>query len=179
MYIKCMRVCCKVVGCLEIKYAKGLCTKHYQRQRNTGSTGDPVSRARPAEERFWEKVQRGSPEECWLWTAGIRPDGYAQFRPHHGAKVSLCHRFAYANLVGSVPPGLYLDHLCGIRHCVNPAHLEPVTIRENTLRSKIAPAAINARKTHCPKGHGYTQENTIKRGNRRWCRTCERARKQS
>ena len=97
------------------------------------------------------------------------------------------HRFAYEMLVGPIPEGLDLDHLCRVRHCVNPNHLEPVTRSEN-LRRGIRPRLPqndrigdkNRAKTHCPKGHPYDEANTLmhywKRENsmRRLCRTCHR-----
>jgi hypothetical protein len=82
----------------------------------------------------------------------------------------------YELTVGPVDAALELDHLCRNRACVNPAHLEPVTPAENTRRSPIAPASINARKTCCPKGHLYDAKNTrINRKGGRHCRTCEYA----
>ena len=76
---------------------------------------------------------------------------------------------------GPIPEGLTLDHLCRVRACVNPAHLEPVTLRENTLRSPSAPTAINARKTECLRGHAFTPENTWVHRSRRCCRECKRS----
>jgi hypothetical protein len=86
-------------------------------------------------------------------------------------------RYGYAALVGPIPEGLQLDHLCRVRRCVRPDHLELVTSRENSLRG-IGPAAINARKTHCSKGHPYDAENTaIYEGDgkrHRYCKQCNR-----
>lgn len=122
------------------------------------------------EERFWAKVQRGGPTECWLWTAS-RSDGYGHF---HVSRARMpAHRYAYELLVGPIPEGLILDHLCRVRHCVNPAHLEPVTSAENTLRGYGMPAR-NARKTHCKYGHEFTPENTRRTRLGRECRTCRR-----
>lgn len=127
-----------------------------------------------AARRFWIKVTKT--ESCWLWH---RPNslGYGRFTTHKGERQRMAHRFAYEACVGPIPEGLVLDHLCRVRHCVNPAHLEPVTQRENTMRSPIAPAAINATRTHCVHGHEYTRENTIARirpGGGRACKTCLR-----
>lgn len=85
--------------------------------------------------RFWAKVAVDNETGCWLWTAGYRRGGYARFRyAGAGSKNGAAHRFSYEKLIGPVSGGLQLDHLCRVRHCVNPAHLEPVTPRENTLR---------------------------------------------
>lgn len=125
-----------------------------------------------ADARFWAKVDKDAPGGCWLWTAGQSPDGYGKFSLH--SRSTPAHRLAYELLRGPIPDGLYLDHLCRVRRCVNPAHLEPVTHRENILRGDTLPAA-NARKTHCPAGHPYDTENTIREADgRRRCRVCVR-----
>ena len=108
---------------------------------------------------------------CWLWRGHVKANGYGaagQGRP--------AHRRIYELLVGPIPPGFQLDHLCKVLTCVNPAHLEPVTPRENTKRSDSF-AGINARKTHCVHGHEFTPENTyVTRRGRRHCRACSRRR---
>jgi hypothetical protein len=117
--------------------------------------------------KIMERTDRSA--DCWLWTARIAPDGYA-FVSAWGRTMP-AHRAAYLALVGPILEGLQIDHLCRVRHCVNPAHLEPVTPRENLLRSESA----NARKTHCPQGHPYDEANTAWKKNGRHCRTCARA----
>ena len=124
------------------------------------------------EDRFWAKVEKT--ETCWLWTACKHRAGYGFFRV--GGRNLYAHRWAYELLVGQIPPDLELDHLCRVPACVNPAHLEAVTPRVNTLRG-LGPAALNSQKTHCPQGHPYDTENTFLRtSGRRLCRTCHRAR---
>lgn len=126
---------------------------------------------------FWSKVERRSGSECWLWSGGLLR-GYGRFyirRKYVGA-----HRFAYELLVGPIPDGLTLDHLCRVRACVNPAHLEPVTTRENWRRGESF-SAMNARKTHCLRGHAYDEENTLQRKSRggRLCAECKRERERA
>lgn len=123
--------------------------------------------------RFWTKVQFTG--TCWLWTAYRDSYGYGAFYP--ARRYVAAHRWAYEFCVGPIPVGLELDHLCRVRACVNPEHLEPVTHRVNILRG-VSPTAIHARKTHCPQGHPYNEANTYLRpaGNRE-CRLCKRAAK--
>lgn len=130
-------------------------------------------------ERFWSKVDVRDDDDCWLWRAGTK-GGYGQFgigSRTDGSKRSIgAHRYAYELLVGAVPDGLELDHLCRVRYCVNPAHLEPVTHRENTLRGDTI-VARHALTTHCPQGHPYDAQNTRLYQGRRYCRTCGNTRR--
>lgn len=114
---------------------------------------------------------------CWLWTARLTGGGYGHFRVCvAGVAWSVpAHRWLYEVTVSQVPPKLHLDHLCRQRSCVNPAHLQPVTPRENVLRG-VGPCAANAKLTACRRGHAFTPENTgfENGGRRRRCRTCDR-----
>ena len=127
-----------------------------------------TNRRRPAEDRFWPKVQKT--EGCWLWT-GALAKGYGRFSVTP-TTVTFAHRYAYELIVGTIPHGLQIDHLCRNTRCVNPQHLEPVTARANTLRG-IAPSARNAAKSECIRGHAFTPANTyIKANGHRNCRKC-------
>jgi len=127
--------------------------------------------------RFWNKVDKDGPVpeyrpelgRCWLWL-GATSRGYGQVRLKGESHPA--HRISY----GKVPSGLTLDHLCRVRNCVNPSHLEPVTCRENILRG-YSPCAKHAMKTRCSNGHEFSKENTlVLHGRHRQCRICNRKR---
>lgn len=161
---------CDVAGCEKKHLALGLCSRHYRRLRETGSTDDPEKLT--VEQRFWAKVEPTG--FCWNWAAPPNSTGYGQFAPIRGRKV-LAHRFAYEALIGPIADGLYLDHLCRNRLCVNPDHLEPVTNRENLLRG-FGFSAQNARKTECDHGHRLAGDNLkIDSEGYRRCRACSLA----
>lgn len=126
----------------------------------------------PLLERLWAKVDKSGADGCWLWTGPTNATGYGQIHlsgdNHHRP---LVHRLVYELLVGPIPAELTLDHLCRIRSCCNPGHLEPVSYRENLLRGDTL-AAANAAKTHCPAGHPYDEANTYVHNNGRGCRIC-------
>lgn len=134
-------------------------------------------------ERFWKKVNRCGPGECWNWLASTTGQtGYGQFWMKDIGRMAPAHRVAYELEVGVIPDGLYIDHLCRNRGCCNPAHLEPVTNAENIRRGH---AGLHMRekaaaKTHCPSGHHYDEANTLfdSEGYRR-CRACHLARRRA
>lgn len=133
----------------------------------------------PESRRFWSKVQRRG--LCWEWT-GWRNAGYGMFSLALGSggdrRLVRAHRWAYEHLVGSIPDGLTIDHLCRNRACVRPGHLQPVTQALNCLRGQSIPSR-NARKTHCKRGHPLSGSNLrlLDAGKQRRCRACDRLRK--
>lgn len=125
---------------------------------------------RSASERFWARVDKS--DECWIWLGAKAAGGYG--RVVVDGRYWMAHRFAYVDMVGPIPEGLELDHLCRVRDCVNPSHLEPVTHWENVRRGD-GPVARNARKTECLNGHPLSGDNLMSVDARR-CRTCHRTR---
>ena len=125
-----------------------------------------------------ERLQRDEATGCWLWTGPLDMAGYGLLgRGGRGGGVVRAHRATYRLFGEAFVPGLELDHLCRNRRCCNPDHMEQVTHRENILRG-TAPAAIHAKKTHCPKGHEYAGRNLrIGVAGNRLCRACDRDKK--
>lgn len=109
--------------------------------------------------------------DCWDWTGSMYSNGYGRVRcaPNSGA---LVHRVAYTLWVGPIPEGLTIDHLCRNRRCINPVHLEAVTLTENVRRTPKVQRQIKA--THCPQGHPYDEANTYRYRNVRMCCACRR-----
>lgn len=174
---------CSFVDCPRPTNAKGLCKAHRKRQLRWGDPAITYGHHPSETQRFWSKVnKRGpmppqsvAPGSCWEWMAAKTSGGYGQFWSKPALVVS--HRYAYELLIGPIPEGLQLDHLCRNRACINPQHLEPVTQQVNILRG-FSVATTNRLKTHCPHGHQYTSENTYihPRNNGRICRACARRR---
>lgn len=102
------------------------------------------------EERMERKIERVPFMSCWVWTGALNPGGYGQIK--EGGRVQNAHRLFYQLSGHHIPDGYEVDHLCRNRWCVNPAHLEAVSKFTNFIRGN-SPAARNARKTHCPRGH--------------------------
>lgn len=134
---------CTLDECDRKHYARGFCHMHYKRWERWGDPlkvaqiqGNPVGR-------FWSKVDKHGPlptwapflGPCWLWTDALDRDGYGRVKiDYHNV---MPHRFAYEMLVEFIPAGLTIDHVCRVRHCVNPAHMDPVTNAENVRRARF------------------------------------------
>ncbi|MEU2185216.1 HNH endonuclease signature motif containing protein [Streptomyces thermolilacinus] len=125
---------------------------------------------------FHAKINKSASGDCWEWTGRKVPHGYGLIRL--SGRDWYSHRVSYEFHYGRIPDGLHIDHLCRNRACCNPTHLEAVSCKENILRSPIAQAALNAAKTHCDRGHEFTEANTIRHRSgkyeQRACRTCTR-----
>ncbi len=135
------------------------------RDRLIKKGGDPLLR-------FASKVEFFTDTGCWQWLGGTK-NTYGRFRMPDSDR--LAHRFVYEQVVGPIPAGLTIHHHCENRLCVNPDHLESMSLRDNLFESDT-PARRNALKTHCPRGHPYSDTNTrITRTGTRQCRICGRA----
>jgi hypothetical protein len=135
--------------------------------------------------RFWSKVERRGPDDCWPWKRGMS-HGYGKYWT--GATVTYAHRVSYEAHHGRLATDLTVDHTCHNRdrtcpggraclhrRCVNPAHLEAVTNAVNRSRAPIAGwAAIHAAKTHCKFGHPLSGDNLTVTARQRVCRECSR-----
>lgn len=179
---------CAVEDCSRPVASRGWCAAHYTRWKRTGSVGTaPVQSKRRVldlDAIFWDKVEQT--DTCWIWT-GALVHGYGVVTRR--GQMNYAHRVAYELLVGPIPNGSTLDHLCHThsqpvcelgdmcphRACVNPAHLEPVAGKVNTLRG-FGPSGKNSRKTHCKRGHPLSGDNLYERNGRRHCRACRSAR---
>ena len=128
-------------------------------------------------QRIESHIERVPFSGCWIWLANIR-NGYGRTitgsRTDGSRRLASVHRLLYEKKYGPIETGMEIDHLCRVRCCVNPEHLESVTPKVNRLRG-VGFYAQNARKTHCAKGHPYDEENTIVKNNgHRLCYACRK-----
>lgn len=164
---------CTIEGCERKHRAHGLCQYHFMRKHR----GYPVERVvLTPEDRFWKFVQRDTATGCWLWRGGIdSTGGYGTFTLDNKSNKIKAHRFSYQLAKGAIPEGMVIDHLCRVRACVNPDHLEAVTFAENLIRG-----VGNQNRLYCKKGHLMT-EGHFYRSNRggRVCKECTKATSQA
>lgn len=167
---------CSVDGCGRPFLAKGWCSAHYYRVRRTGTT-----HKEQASERILRRVvkqQRSNnpvyvASECWVYQGGIGSAGYGI--AGDGGVSDLAHRVVYRAEVGTIPDGFDIDHLCWVKACVRPSHLEAVTRMEN-LHRRDRQYGIYSAATHCKSGHPFDEQSTynFKNGRSRYCRECHR-----
>ena len=130
---------------------------------------------RSLEDRFWEKVDVGGPDDCWHWRGASTYHGYGKINLGRNADgYDLAHRVSWRFANGDIPEGLQMDHLCRNPSCVNPAHLEAVTAQENIRRGR-APSILIHLSGRCARGH-HRSESYIRKGTNRvvYCRACRR-----
>lgn len=127
---------------------------------------------------YLKHSNRGRWDECWLWSGPVLPQGYgiSSYRHQSSGRTILAHRLSYELHKGPIPDGLEIDHLCQVKACTNPGHLDAVTHAENIRRACKPggnhPGAANS----CPQGHAYEGDNLISTGDgKRRCRECHRA----
>ena len=128
---------------------------------------------RPPWDRFWSKVDASG--DCWEWTASVRGAGYGQFNWEPG-RIIEAHRAVWELLIGPIPDGMVIDHLCENKLCVNPDHLQVTTQRVNVTRSGLSPSGKATRRTHCPQGHPLSGVNLRMVAGKRRCKTCDKRR---
>lgn len=126
-------------------------------------------------ERFDAKWVPEANTGCWLWTASLNWAGYGQLREREGGKpkIRAAHRVAWTLYRGPIPEGMFIDHLCRVRSCVNPDHLRVVTPYQNSMENSLGWGARAAKRTHCAQGHPFDRVRKFKgRRNGRRCSVC-------
>lgn len=154
------------------EYCNQLYTKKRRKQRFCSpECMRVVVHTNTLDQAFFSRIKKQPDGGCWLYTGYITPNGYGTFG--YQKKFHYAHRFSYEFYKGPIPEGLEVDHLCKVRNCCNPDHLEAVTTLVNQHRA-------NPPKDHCNRGHAFDEENTfyVKKGERfkRYCRACNRDR---
>jgi hypothetical protein len=162
---------CAVSWCDRTAVARDYCRRHYHRLVRYGDPeGGKYYEGLPVVERILRRIVL-TDTGCWEWQGYADVHGYGQMGL--GNKVYLVHRLSYEAHVGPIPDGMMIDHLCRYPRCVNPAHLDVVTPRENLMRSDLTFAGRKARQTSCIHGHLFDEKNTwVSKDGRRKCRKC-------
>lgn len=146
---------CSVNNCDVRVYAAGMCSKHYNRQLTTGSVEDGPRARADFKTRFWRKVEKRGPDECWPWTGKARTTGYGSIGTGgRNAPRMLSNRAAWTLSRGPIPDGIVVRHKCHNRLCCNPAHLELGTLSDNV-------ADMWARPSEAPRGNARLTEEQV------------------
>jgi len=188
---------CSEDECAKPVHGRGWCKTHYARwmrsrpdyrRRILRSRSDVADVSDETLRRFWNQVEVGHPLGCWLWTGTVDRDGYGEFYAEGRSMSS--HRLSFARMCGPIPDGYHVDHLCRVRNCVNPDHLEAVTPEENVQRMPVlfgrqpvkwVDGEMTPRpRDECHIGHAMTPENTYTRPTGRVeCRACRNERRRA
>lgn len=177
-----MPASCSIDACPKPVHARGWCRTHYMRWKRTG-TPEAANVQLPWPANLLERSEP-QPNGCVHFTGATSPSGYGNVFVEGSSRRA--HRAAYELFVGPIPDGLTIDHLCHNdddtcpggplclhRRCVNPTHLAPKSIADNTAASPKSVGSINAAKTHCIHGHPFDEDNTARRSNgHRQCKAC-------
>lgn len=130
------KLTCSFEGCERPQLAKALCSAHYQQNRK-GQQLTPVREPQSLEQRFWAKVDKDAVDGCWSWTASTSTDGYGQISVD--GRLASAHRLSWEWANGTIPEGMFIDHRCANRRCVNPEHLRVTTNAQNMQHLTGAP----------------------------------------
>lgn len=153
-------VLCRITGCDKPQRVldKQLCAAHYSRWQRFGDPlGGNAPRGCSMAERFhWYIKIPDEPDACWIWPGSVvKDDGINDYGllsiggPASAGKAVLVHRWSYEHFIGPIPGGHEIDHLCRVHRCCNPRHLQPVTHRENMLRSVRLGRPVQRNKPEC------------------------------
>jgi hypothetical protein len=129
---------------------------------------------KPLTVRFWAKVEKAGPDDCWLWAGATVPNGYGKISRGGSSGLLLAHRVSWILAKSEIPEGQLVLHRCDNRLCVNPAHLFLGTHGDNARDMVAKGRNWQSQVTHCRKGHEYTPANTYYHDGGRYCRTCNR-----
>lgn len=160
---------CSIDGCGNAYRCKGYCNIHYRMAMRYG-TPTPAHRNQTEADRFWAKVDKSG--TCWIWTGNTNADGYGKF--WHDGESGYAHRWSYEKHYRPLRAGETVDHLCRQTSCVNPDHLDAVSVMENSRRALFGTAVRGQKTTTCLRGHPKEPWNVYIHGNHYHCKECRR-----